>query len=96
MDCGCCLCQYCHQFHRDYSPHLNGVGFWHWLSDNHPLRAQWLKDNLRPRFTGQVNAPYLIAQIRRLKQYVDPDAFTRIVGVRFVAYLETMDEYEKL
>ena len=85
---GICLCSHCHQFCPKQAPHQHGEGFRQWLESAHPNIAQWMRDNVHPEFTGTTNADYYIGQIRRLRQYVEPEDFSRICGVRFEAYLE--------
>ena len=85
---GICLCKTCHQFCPNYSPHQHGKGFDLWLTNHHPSFASWVEANAYPKFTGTTNADYYCEQIQRLREYVEQDDFTRIVGVRFAAYLE--------
>ncbi len=86
---GICLCKRCHQFCPDRSPHQHGEGFRQWLESHHPRIAQWMRDNCHPQFLGTTNTQYYIDQIRRLKEYVEPEDFERIVGVRFAAHLDS-------
>lgn len=86
---GIALCVQHHKFDPAYSPHQNAAGWMEWLTDTHPVIADWIIDNCRPEFTGTKNAQHYIDHIQRLRQYVEPEEFTRIVGVRFAAYLET-------
>ena len=85
---GIALCASHHQFDRGISPHQNAAGWCAWLNDTYPKLFTWYLDNRRPTFVGTKNAAYYIDVIRRLKQYVEPEDFTRIVGVRFEAWLE--------
>lgn len=87
---GIALCARCHQFDDDISPHQNAAGWLTWLTENHPKLAAWYLENQRPRFDGTINAQYYIDQLLRLQQYVEPDDFERICGVRFSQYLETL------
>jgi hypothetical protein len=48
----------------------------------------WYLNNRRPSFYGTKNAPYYCQVIRTLQQYVEPEDFERIVGIRFAAWLE--------
>ena len=86
---GICLCKRCHQFCPVRSPHQHGEGFRQWLESEHPSRAAWMHDNCLPEFTGTTNEEFYIKQILRLKEYVEPDDFERIVGVRFAAHLDS-------
>jgi hypothetical protein len=84
---GVCLCAHCHQFDRDLSPHQNSAGWLEWLKWHHPTLADWYIENRRPQFDGTTNAAYFCDVIRRLGEYVEPDDFARIVGVKFSRYL---------
>lgn len=84
---GICLCVPHHQFDRDLSPHQNSAGWLEWLKWHHPTLADWYVENRRPKFEGTVNAAYFCDVIRRLGEYVEPDDFSRIVGVKFSRYL---------
>jgi hypothetical protein len=88
---GIALCAACHQFDKNISPHQNAAGFWNWLQTTYPNFAEWYMDNRRPVFTGKKNADYYIGIIRRLQQYVEPEEFVSIVGVRFAAWLEEQE-----
>jgi len=63
----------------------------HWLSDNHPLRYEWYVDVVaegRHRsFQGTKNAVYYMDIIQGFREYVEPEVFEKVVGVRFNAYL---------
>lgn len=85
---GIALCTHCHQFDKDLSPHQNAAGFIFWLESHHADLAEWYFDNRRPRFDETLNAAYYCEQIQRLRQYVEPEDFVRVVGVKFAAYLE--------
>ena len=85
---GICLCKRCHQFCPKRSPHQHGEGFRQWLEVHHPHVAFWMRDNCHPEFLGTTDVQFYIDQILRLRQYVEPDDFERIVGVRFAAYLD--------
>ena len=93
---GVSLCARCHKHDPKVSPHLNAAGWCAWLNHHHPVRMAWYLDNRRPAWNGTKNAAYYIEVIRRLKQYVEPEDFTRIVGVKFEAWLEetAVDEAE--
>ncbi len=90
---GCCLCKHCHQFDAHRSPHLNAAGFILWLKEHHPLMAKWYmnvtESGTYKRFDGTTNAVYYCEVIRGLKQYVEEDEYTRIVGQRFAAWLDS-------
>ena len=85
---GIALCCHCHQFNRYSSPHQNSAGWIKWLEWHHPTLAEWYFDNCRPKFDGTKNAAHYIDVIRSLRQYVEPDDFERIVGVKFSRFLE--------
>jgi hypothetical protein len=84
---GLALCSTHHQWDKDLSPHQNSAGFLCWLRDHHSFRYEWLIENRRPVFTGTKNAPYYCDVIRRLKQYVEPEDYVSIVGVKFSVWL---------
>jgi hypothetical protein len=89
---GICLCKTCHQFCPKRSPHQNAKGFVAWLELLHRCVAEWYEENTPPpAFDGITNPLYYIDQIQRLREYVDPDDFERIVGVKFCAYLDGAD-----
>ena len=85
---GIALCCHCHQFDADLSPHQNGAGWIKWLEWHHLAVAEWLFDNCRLKFDGTKNAAHYIEVIRSLRQYVEPDDFDRIVGIKFGRHLE--------
>jgi len=93
---GICLCRRCHQFCPDHSPHQNAIGFVHWLwREQNPL-YQWHTETVasgaHKEFTDTKNAAFFCAVIQELKQYVEPEDFTRIVGVRFAAWLNEQEK----
>jgi len=92
LENGIALCSTHHQFDPNISPHQNAAGWMAWMKEHHPFRAQWYLENCCPQFDGITNAAYYIEQIQRLREYVDPDDFVRIVGVRFAAYLDELRE----
>ena len=89
---GICMCGRCHQFCPNISPHQNAAGFLEWLDENWHAQFEWLKHmqytKVYRTFNGTKNATYYCDTIRELKQYVDADDYTRIVGVKFSAWLE--------
>ena len=87
---GIALCCHCHQFDNDLSPHQNAAGWIKWLEWHHPELAEWYFDNCRPkfRFDTTKNAAHYIEVIQSLRQYVEPDDFDRIVGIKFGRHLE--------
>ena len=91
---GIALCVQHHIFDGKVAPHQNAAGWLAWLTDTYPTLANWYIDNRRPQFTGTKDAEYYIGHIRRLKQYVEAEDFSRIVGVRFEAWLEETKEGE--
>ena len=88
---GIALCAMHHQFDADISPHQNAAGWLEWLADQCPFRHRWYTEYKRKPFTGTTNAIYYCDVIRRLKQYVDEDDYTRIVGQKFGAWLEEQE-----
>jgi len=94
LRCGISLCPGCHTF--DGTPggkgrpsaHVNTHAFDQWMRDHHPDIIQWVHEHAGERFDGTTNADYYIETIKRLKEYVDEDAFVRIVGVKFSRWLE--------
>jgi len=89
---GICLCSYCHVRHVDHSPHVNAAGWMLWLKDAHPALERWYTETTATqeykRFHGTINAEYYCDVLRRLRQYVEPEEFEQIVGVRFARWLE--------
>ncbi len=88
---GIALCASHHQFDPDISPHQNAAGWMRWLREHYPEVAVWYEANVsvKPQFLGTKNTAYYLAIIRYLRQYVSPDDFERIVGVRFTTWLDT-------
>jgi hypothetical protein len=88
---GIALCASHHQFDPDISPHQNAAGWLRWLRDNHPSFHTWYLAMIESRdyrgFDGTKNAEHYIDVILRLREYVKPDDFERIVGIRFSEYL---------
>ncbi len=84
---GIALCAFHHQFDAVCSPHQNGFGWRQWLAEHFPKVAEWAEQNAYPKFDGTKNPAHYIEVILSLKEYVEPEDFTRIVGVRFEAYL---------
>lgn len=89
---GIALCATHHQFDPHVSPHQNAAGWMQWLRDHHPLRYDWyvqtvLKNEHRA-FSGTKNAPYYCGVINSFREYVEPEQFVGIVGVRFAEHLE--------
>ena len=89
---GICLCASCHQFDADVSPHQNAAGWMTWLFNNHPKLEEWYTTSVEfgdhKKFEGTKNAAYYCDVIRSLKEYVEEDDYTRIVGVKFSRWLE--------
>ena len=84
---GVALCASCHKFNPDISPHLNASGWMDWLRSEHSILAKWYENNPRPEFHGTKNSAYYVAQIQRLRQYVDEDDAEEIIGIRFITFL---------
>ena len=89
---GICLCRACHRFCPFRSPHQTTAGWTLWLKAHHPTIEAWCTETTATqeykRFDGATNAAYYCDQIRRLREYVEPEDFERIVGQRFSAWLE--------
>lgn len=85
---GIALCASHHQFDPDVSPHQNAAGWLDWLRFYHPRIAYWYGLNLRPEFTGIKNAAHYCEVIQSLREYVEPEDFERIVGIRFNRWLQ--------
>ena len=91
---GIALCTRHHKYCPDVAPHQNAAGWISWLEENQPTRAEWYFNALESGlylFEGTATADYYCGEIRRLKQYVDDDDYTRIVGVKFGEWLEEQD-----
>ena len=87
-DCACGIIETT----QNSAPHQNAAGWMAWLTTNMPARAEWYMQNRNPEFRGVKDEEYYISAIRDLQQYVEPEDFTRIVGVRFEAWLEETQE----
>ena len=89
---GICLCVHDHQFNPNWSPHQNAAGWLGWLRDHHQKLHAWyvrqMDSGEYQKFDEKLNAAYFISQIQRLREYVEPEEFERVVGVRFGAWLE--------
>jgi len=89
---GIALCSTHHQFDADLSPHQNAAGWMLWLSDNHALRCQWYNDTIlygeHRTFSGTKTANYYCDMIRCFQEYVEPDVWQKIVGVKFSKWLK--------
>lgn len=89
---GIALCPSHHKFDPKISPHCNAAGWLLWLSENHPLRHEWYTETVgngnHLTFDGIKNAQHYMGIIHQLKEYVNTDDFTRVVGIRFSKYLE--------
>jgi len=88
---GIALCVSHHQFDPNISPHQNAAGWLLWLRDNQPLLHKWYIAQTESgdfrRFDGTKNAQHYIDVLLRLREYVEPDVFANIAGVRFSEYL---------
>lgn len=88
---GIALCSSHHQFDAEISPHQNAAGWLHWLAEHHPVFFDWYTEMTETgeykNFDGTKNAQHYIDVIQRLREYVEEEEFTRIVGVRFSEYL---------
>lgn len=89
---GIALCKTHHRLCPDVSPHQNPAGWTRWLTQCHRSLAEWVDENLESCkvFDGITTAWYYIDVLESLREYVDPDDFIRIVGVRFSTHLEKM------
>ena len=90
---GIALCALHHKLHPEMSPHGGTPDGWRdWLKKYQHELYFWYKEtediNGHKAFDGTTNADYYIETIKRLKEYVDEDAFVRIVGVKFSRWLE--------
>jgi len=92
---GIALCAPCHKFNKDISPHQNAAGWLMWLLEDQPLRYLWYMEMVasgdHKRFEGTTNATYYCDVIRGLKEYVEEEDYTRIVGKRFSNYLDSQE-----
>uniref|UniRef100_A0A6M3JMM2 Uncharacterized protein n=1 Tax=viral metagenome TaxID=1070528 RepID=A0A6M3JMM2_9ZZZZ len=88
LECGIALCAHCHQFDSKISPHQNAAGFIHWLGFNYPARSLWLREHCWPEFNGTKNVQHYLDVLRQLRQYVEPEEFERVVGVKLARLLE--------
>jgi hypothetical protein len=89
---GIALCVHCHNFDPDVAPHKNAAAWLQWLEHYHPELHRWYVETTATQaykqFNGTINAAYYCGVIRGLRQYVDEDDYTRIVGQRFSRWLE--------
>lgn len=89
---GVALCSSHHQFDADISPHQNAAGWLNWLKEHYPMRHEWYSDISESgeyrNFNGTKNAAHYIEIIEGFRQYLEPEVFERIVGVRFNQYLK--------
>jgi len=91
---GIALCVHHHKFDNELSPHLNAAGFMHMLEQKYVGTHVWYRTATKtgnPQFLGTKTPAYYMGHILRLKEYVSPEDYTRIVGVRFADYLETIE-----
>jgi len=97
---GICLCARHHKWCGDMSPHENAEGFRQWMEKNHPLRRQWWSETIATQaykhFDGITDEPYYCGIIEGFREYFEPEAFERIVGVKFAAWLEENEGYQCL
>lgn len=89
---GCCLCAHHHQFDPDVSPHQNAAGWMEWLLLHHAELQRWYVENNRKPFSSTTNAAYYVDVIRGLREYVEEEDYSRIVGKRFAEYLDSSNE----
>lgn len=89
---GIALCPPHHQFNNDLSPHVNAAGWMLWLAEHQPSLHRWYVETTDSgeyrAFKGTTTSLYFRNVIRELKQYVDPEKYTEIVGVKFSGWLE--------
>lgn len=85
---GIALCAKHHQFDKDISPHQNAAGWLDWLEANYQARYEWYIANPRPFFNGVKNVEHYCNVIQQLREYVEPEDFERIVGVKFSRWLQ--------
>lgn len=85
---GIALCAHCHQFDPNLSPHQNAAGWLGWLQNHHWDMWSWYVLNRHPNFTGVKNAAHYCDHIKRLRPFVTPGTFVKVVGVRFAEHLK--------
>ncbi len=92
---GLCLCKPCHQFDAHRSPHQCAAGFILWLKEHFDITAAWYMNTMGSgayrKFGGTTNSQFYIEVIRSLRKYVDEEDYTRILGQRFAAYLDSRE-----
>lgn len=88
---GVALCFAHHKHDNNLSPHLNAAGWLAWLNTNYAARAAWYMENKYAKFEGTKTADYYCYVIRSLKQYVEPEDYERIVGIKFSAWLDEQE-----
>jgi len=86
---GIALCASHHRFDPKISPHQNAAGWRNWLEDHHPTICRWYHNDPHPAFDGIKNTKHYTDTIMNLREYIEPDTFSRIVGIKFELYLET-------
>ena len=95
---GVALCRPCHIFNPHTSPHQNAAGWLQWFVDHHEMACAWYEDAVEYGDYKTVivskNENFYVGTILELRQYVEPEDFTRIVGVRFERWLDLDDDLE--
>lgn len=88
---GIALCTNHHKFDAKIAPHQNAAGWLQWLSKYHENQHRWYIETVaaRQEFQGTKTALYYCDVIRRLRQYVEPEEFERVCGIRFSQWLES-------
>ncbi len=93
---GVALCSSHHQFCPHVSPHQNAAGWMEWLRVNQPLRHEWYVETVTNgchlKFAGTTNALYFCGVIVGFREYVEPEKFQEIVGIKFSEYLKGVKE----
>ena len=89
---GLLLCFQCHKHDNDRGAHQNSLGFDSWLKETYPVRYEWCKTiqdtNEHHKFDGTKTKTYYLDVLGQLRQYVEPEEFERIVGVKLARHLD--------
>ena len=87
---GICLCSTHHMFDHKCSPHAGDIGFSAWLVQHHPAIITWCEEHKSDKTTESVNQHWYIEKMLELREYVEPEYWTKICGVRLATHLESM------
>jgi hypothetical protein len=95
LENGMALCFSHHRGRVGPNPHLDAAEFLVWLRGAHPERHKWYMEITELRwageqrkFNGTKNQAYYLEVICSLREYVEPEEFERIVGVKLAQHLE--------